>query len=115
MGENGLPKVDYTKCTGCKVCVGECPQGLLREIPKNQRGAVALCSNRNPIKSMVMKTCKIGCIKCELCVKNCPQQCITMQNSIPVVNYALCTSCGTCVAKCPTKVLKILEQDVVLV
>jgi Na+-translocating ferredoxin:NAD+ oxidoreductase RNF subunit RnfB len=114
MGEDGLPKVDYAKCTGCKVCVGECPQGLLREIPKNQRGAQALCSNRNPIKSMVMKTCKIGCIKCELCVKNCPQQCITMQNAVPVVNYALCTSCGTCVTKCPTKVLKILEKDVIL-
>jgi Na+-translocating ferredoxin:NAD+ oxidoreductase RNF subunit RnfB len=114
LGEDGLPKVDYAKCTGCKVCVGECPQGLLRDIPKNQRGALALCSNRNPLKAMVMKTCKIGCIKCELCVKNCPQQCITMQNSVPVVNYALCTSCGTCVAKCPTKVLKILENDVVL-
>jgi Na+-translocating ferredoxin:NAD+ oxidoreductase RNF subunit RnfB len=114
LGEDGLPKVDYAKCTGCKVCVGECPQGLLLDIPKNQRGSVPLCSNRNPIKSMVMKTCKAGCIKCELCVKNCPQQCITMQNSIPVVNYALCTSCGTCVSKCPTKVLKILEKDVVL-
>jgi Na+-translocating ferredoxin:NAD+ oxidoreductase RNF subunit RnfB len=114
MGEDGLPKVDYAKCTGCKVCVGECPQGLLRDLPKNQRGALALCSNRNPIKSMVMKTCKIGCIKCELCVKNCPQQCITMQNAVPVVNYALCNSCGTCVTKCPTKVLKILEKDVVL-
>jgi Na+-translocating ferredoxin:NAD+ oxidoreductase RNF subunit RnfB len=113
MGGDGLPKVDYAKCTGCKVCVGECPQGLLREIPKNQRGSLALCANRNAVKSMVMKTCKTGCIKCELCVKNCPQQCITMQNFVPVVNYALCTSCGTCVSKCPTKVLKILEQDVV--
>jgi ferredoxin len=37
-----------------------------------------------------------------------------MQNAVPVVNYALCNSCGTCVSKCPTKVLKILEKDVVL-
>ncbi|MDR1100659.1 MAG: RnfABCDGE type electron transport complex subunit B [Treponema sp.] len=114
MGEDGLPKIDYAKCTGCKLCIGECPQGLIREIPKGRRGAEALCSNRNAIKSMVIKTCKTGCIKCEICVKNCPEQCITMQNSIPVVNDALCTSCGTCVAKCPTKVLKILEKDVVL-
>jgi Na+-translocating ferredoxin:NAD+ oxidoreductase RNF subunit RnfB len=113
MGEDGLPKVDYAKCTGCKVCVGECPQGLLREIPKERQGSLALCSNRNSIKSMVMKTCKTGCIKCELCVKNCPQQCITMQNAVPVINYDLCTSCGTCVEKCPTKVLKILEKDVI--
>jgi Na+-translocating ferredoxin:NAD+ oxidoreductase RNF subunit RnfB len=110
MGDDGLPKVDYAKCTGCKLCVGECPQGLLRELPKNQRGALALCSNRNPVKSMVMKTCKAGCIKCELCVKNCPEQCITMRNFVPVVDYARCSSCGTCAAKCPTKVLKILER-----
>jgi Pyruvate/2-oxoacid:ferredoxin oxidoreductase delta subunit len=61
-----------------------------------------------------MKTCKTGCIKCELCVKNCPQQCITMRNAVPVVDYARCNSCGTCVTKCPTKVLKILEKDVIL-
>jgi Na+-translocating ferredoxin:NAD+ oxidoreductase RNF subunit RnfB len=113
IGEDGLPKVDYAKCTGCKVCVGECPQGLLREIPKGRQGSLALCSNRNPVKSLVMKTCKTGCIKCELCIKNCPQQCITMQNAVPVIDYDLCNSCGACVEKCPTKVLKILEKDVV--
>jgi Na+-translocating ferredoxin:NAD+ oxidoreductase RNF subunit RnfB len=114
MGDNGLPRVDYAKCTGCKMCVAECPQGLFRAIPKSQVGALAVCSNRNPVKSMVLKTCKIGCIKCELCVKNCPEQCITMQNHIPVVNHALCTSCGTCAAKCPTKAIKILEQDIIV-
>jgi Na+-translocating ferredoxin:NAD+ oxidoreductase RNF subunit RnfB len=111
MGDDGLPRVDYTKCTGCKVCVAECPQGLLRAIPRNQQGAVALCSNRNQIKAMVMKTCKKGCIKCELCVKNCPEQCIVLERGIPVVDYAKCTSCGTCVSKCPTKVLQILQLN----
>jgi Na+-translocating ferredoxin:NAD+ oxidoreductase RNF subunit RnfB len=113
MGENGLPKVDYTKCTGCKLCVAECPQMLLRDVPKDRHGAMALCSNRNPIRPMVSKTCRIACIKCGLCVKNCPQQCITLENNIPVVDYSKCVSCGTCALKCPTKVMKILERDVV--
>ncbi|GHV18085.1 ferredoxin [Spirochaetia bacterium] len=109
MGEDGLPRIDRTKCTGCKVCVTECPQQLLQEVPKDRQGSMPRCSNRNPVKAMVMKTCKAGCIKCELCVKNCPAKCITMDNGIPVVDYRKCTSCGTCVGKCPTKVLKLLE------
>jgi ferredoxin len=111
LSENGLPKVDYTKCTGCKLCVAECPQMLLKEVPKDRRGAMVLCSNRNPIKPMVSKTCKIACIKCGLCIKNCPQQCITMENNIPVVDYQKCTSCGTCAGKCPTKVIKLISIE----
>jgi Na+-translocating ferredoxin:NAD+ oxidoreductase RNF subunit RnfB len=112
MGENGLPRIDKAKCTGCKVCIGECPQSILREAPRDQKGAFAFCSNRNPVKAMVMKTCKAGCIKCELCVKNCPEKCIVMDNGIPKVDYSKCTSCGTCISKCPTKVLKLLQDAV---
>jgi Na+-translocating ferredoxin:NAD+ oxidoreductase RNF subunit RnfB len=112
MGENGLPQVDYAKCTGCTICIAECPQGLLQAVPKDRQGSAPLCSNRNPLKTMVIKTCKTGCIKCELCVKNCPQQCIVMDRGIPSVDYSRCISCGTCVSKCPTKVLKILQNDV---
>jgi ferredoxin len=114
MGEDGLPRIDYDKCTGCKLCIAECPQQLLREMPRDRRGSMARCSNRNPLRAMVMKTCKAGCIKCELCVKNCPQQCITMDRGIPVTDYDKCISCGTCVDKCPTKVIKIIQQDILV-
>jgi Na+-translocating ferredoxin:NAD+ oxidoreductase RNF subunit RnfB len=110
--ETGLPEVDYAKCTGCRACVGECPQALFKAIPKTQKGAMTLCSNKNPVKQMVAKTCKIACIKCGICVKNCPQQCINLDSHIPVVDYAKCDSCGTCVEKCPTKVFKLIERDV---
>jgi Na+-translocating ferredoxin:NAD+ oxidoreductase RNF subunit RnfB len=110
MGDDGLPRVDYAKCTGCKLCMAECPQRLLSEIPRERKGAVTLCSNRNPIKTMVRKTCTAGCIKCELCVKNCPEQCIKLENGIPLVDYSKCVSCGVCVEKCPTKVLKLLQD-----
>jgi Na+-translocating ferredoxin:NAD+ oxidoreductase RNF subunit RnfB len=113
MGKNGLPLVDYGKCTGCGICVSECPQALLKAIAREERGSVALCSNRNSQRTQVMKTCKAGCIKCGLCEKNCPAKAIVLQNGIPVVNYAACTSCGTCVSKCPTKVLKIIQRDLI--
>jgi Na+-translocating ferredoxin:NAD+ oxidoreductase RNF subunit RnfB len=113
MGEDGLPQVDYDKCTGCKLCIAECPQQLLRDIPRDRKGSLVLCSNRNPLRGMVIKTCKAGCIKCELCVKNCPQKCITMDRGIPVTDYEKCVSCGTCAAKCPTKAIRVLEQGVI--
>jgi Na+-translocating ferredoxin:NAD+ oxidoreductase RNF subunit RnfB len=113
--DNGLPKVDYAKCTGCRLCVAECPQQILKGIPRDQKGALVLCSNRNPNRPQVSKSCKIACIKCGLCVKNCPQQCIDLSGNIPVVDYAKCTSCGTCAEKCPTKVFKIFERDLVAI
>lgn len=114
MGEDGLPHVDYDKCTGCGKCIAECPQQILKRVPKDRLGSIVVCSNRNPIKPMVKKTCDVGCIKCEICVKNCPEKCITMVNGIPEVDYAKCTSCGVCVQKCPTKVFKMIETDIIV-
>ena len=114
MTENKLPKVDYAKCTGCGLCIGECPMGLLKGVAKEQRGAMVLCSNRNPVKQAVTKACKISCFKCGLCVKNCPEQCINLDTFIPVVDLAKCSSCGTCAEKCPSKVFKIIERDLLV-
>jgi Na+-translocating ferredoxin:NAD+ oxidoreductase RNF subunit RnfB len=114
MGGEGIPEIDYATCVGCKLCMAACPQQLIRDIPKKRTGALPVCSNRNPVKSQVIKTCKAGCIKCELCVKNCPEQCIVMQNGIPLVDYSKCVSCGTCVEKCPTKVMKLIGRDIVI-
>jgi Na+-translocating ferredoxin:NAD+ oxidoreductase RNF subunit RnfB len=111
MSDRGLPIVDYAKCTGCNLCIGECPLGLFVSVARKQKGAIVLCANKNPVKQMVAKTCKISCFKCNLCVKNCPENCISLDTLIPVVDYSKCNSCGVCVEKCPTKVFKIIERD----
>ena len=111
MGKHGLPVIDYEKCTGCKLCTNECPQGLLKTVPRDQKGALVLCANKNPIKQMILKTCKRACIKCGLCVKTCPEQCISLKNYLPVVELEKCTSCGICAVKCPTKVFKIIMRN----
>ncbi|MCL2139934.1 MAG: RnfABCDGE type electron transport complex subunit B [Treponema sp.] len=106
--EKGLPVVDIKKCTGCRLCINECPQKLLKGIGANLKGAFALCSNVSTEKQGILKTCKTACIKCGICVKTCPLQCIGLINGIPVVDYSKCNSCGSCNEKCPTKVLTIL-------
>jgi len=112
MGEDGLPKFDYTKCTGCGACARACPQNLIARVDADRKGSVAQCSNRNPNKPVILKQCKNACIKCGKCEKNCPQGAIVVTNGIPVVDYSKCVSCGTCVAGCPTKVLE-LQQNIV--
>jgi Na+-translocating ferredoxin:NAD+ oxidoreductase RNF subunit RnfB len=110
--EKRLPVVDYAKCTGCRMCISECPQGLFKAVLAGQKGAMGLCSNLGANRQLVAKSCKIACIKCGLCVKQCPQHCIELVNNIPVVDLTKCNSCGTCVEKCPTKVFKIIERDI---
>ncbi|MBQ9495108.1 MAG: RnfABCDGE type electron transport complex subunit B [Treponema sp.] len=110
MGSDSLPHVNTKKCTGCGVCVKTCPMHLLFTVPVSRKGAVALCSNRNENKAVILKSCKIGCIKCGKCERSCPQHAIKVTNGIPIVDYALCNSCNTCVEGCPTHVLALVEN-----
>jgi Na+-translocating ferredoxin:NAD+ oxidoreductase RNF subunit RnfB len=109
--EEGLPVIDYSKCTGCRLCMSECPQGIIKAVPIGQKGAMPLCSNRSSNRQLAAKSCNAACIKCGQCVRQCPQQCIDLGGNIPVVDLTKCTSCGTCVEKCPTKVMKVVSKD----
>lgn len=101
MGENGLPVIDEAKCTGCELCVKECPKMVL-----------ALTSNKNEVHvrcraSMKAKdtraACSIGCIACRQCEKVCPFDAIHVNNNVAAIDYEKCRNCMLCVEKCPTK------------
>ncbi|MDR3301075.1 MAG: RnfABCDGE type electron transport complex subunit B [Spirochaetaceae bacterium] len=109
MGEGGIPIINWAKCTGCGMCIAECPQMLLKAVPRARKGTMAFCQNRNTRKPEVKKTCDWGCGKCGLCAKKCPEGAITMVNGIPEVDYAKCKSSGVCIEQCPNKVLLPLE------
>jgi len=113
MGNNGLPVIDYNRCTGCRACSIECPQHIIRIVPRDLNGAIPVCANLNVLRTQVAKNCKAGCIKCELCVKNCPNHCIKMVNGIPAIDYTKCMNCGICTAKCPMKVMMLFQRDFV--
>lgn len=110
IGEDGLPVIDRSKCTGCSKCVKACPNRLLSLVPVETKGAFTLCSNRSTDKPSIMKKCKSGCIKCGKCERSCQAEALKLVNGLPVIDYTKCTSCGECVNGCPTHVLVLLEN-----
>lgn len=105
MGDDGLPKIDKEKCTGCGACAKTCPHKLLKKVEKEVKAPMALCSCVSDKKPDVVKNCSMSCIKCSKCVRECPVQAITMEGGLPVINTEKCTACGTCVTGCPRKVI----------
>jgi electron transport complex protein RnfB len=64
-----LAYVDAERCTGCGACVGACPRGIIRLVPKAAQVHV-LCSSRDKAK-VVKRYCEVGCIACRLCSREC--------------------------------------------
>lgn len=112
ISENGLPEIDFGKCTGCGVCVSACPQKILSLVSTSSKGALLLCSCHNQNKPRLLKDCKAACIKCGKCSRQCHTHAISMDSGLPVVDYSLCDSCGECVKGCPTGALSLIEDIV---
>lgn len=101
MSENRLPIIDEKKCTGCGICVRECPKNCLMLLPRKKLVYLACVSHDKGRE--VKEVCKVGCIACNLCIKVCPYHALEMKNNLPVMDFSKCTDCGICYAKCPTK------------
>ncbi len=112
MTSEGLPKVDYNKCTGCGACAKACPKHLFSLRSTSLKGAIALCSSHSDNKVQIKKDCSAGCFKCGLCAKKCPKEAIDLSSGIPQIDYEKCISCRICVKACPDHVLEMI-QDIV--
>lgn len=109
MGEDGYPIVDKTKCTGCNMCVLECPRDVIALMPKNAEPSV-MCMNKE--KAPIMKRgCSVGCTGCTLCEKNCPEHAITVTSYCANIDYSKCNSCMKCVEMCPVPVISPIEKS----
>ena len=103
MGNEGLPVVDITKCTGCRKCEQACPKKVIEVLPASKMVLVA-CHSRDK-GGETRKNCDFGCIACGACVKVCPFDAPSVQNNFSRIDPAKCKVCGLCVPKCPTKAI----------
>jgi len=101
MGEDNLPKIDDSKCTGCGKCVTACPRALLA-LRSADEPVNVVCISKAPLPKSKLD-CSAVCIGCQICVKNCPTQAIRMEGTVAVIDNSKCTKCGICIQKCPVK------------
>lgn len=111
MTEDGYPDVSLEKCTGCGICVINCPQSIIRLSKAYQRVFVS-CSNPDKPKD-AKAVCDVACIKCKRCEKACPFDAIKVipvgTGTLAQINDDLCTNCGCCAEVCPTNCIQIIE------
>jgi electron transport complex protein RnfB len=106
MGDDGLPIVDPSKCTGCGKCETICPKKVIQMVPVGRH--VSVHCNSHARGAMARKFCTVACIGCSVCQKNCPHGAINMDSSLAVVDSHICMEkCEdpVCITKCPTKAI----------
>ncbi len=109
LGPDKLPKVDETKCTGCRKCVAVCPRNLMR-VDGESRTVFVKCLNRDP-GAVANKLCGHPCIACKKCEKECPFDAIHVVDNLAVIDYDKCKLCGKCVGVCPKQVIVNLRAE----
>ncbi|MBQ4418984.1 MAG: RnfABCDGE type electron transport complex subunit B [Synergistaceae bacterium] len=109
MGDDGLPLIDVEKCTGCGVCVENCPKFVLTLVPRKADIIVGCSSTWKG--AQVRKVCTAGCIGCGMCAKVCPAEAITINKDLAVIDQSKCIDCGRCAAKCPTKCIETRQRS----
>lgn len=99
----GLPVVDTALCTGCGLCVGECPRSLLELRPagRRDRRVWVACSSRDR-GAVARRQCEAACIGCGKCARECPFDAITVADNLAYINPEQCKACGKCLGVCPT-------------
>jgi RnfABCDGE-type electron transport complex B subunit len=103
----GVPIVDYAKCTGCGACSKACPRNLIENIPFKQKTMlVVACSNKEPPK-LVKQVCTVGCAGCTLCQRLFAEH-FQVKDNLSYLNYETYTGdedLRPLFKKCPAEAL----------
>ena len=112
----GSVKSFYDHCTACQLCVGACPNGVLR--PSSDLGHFL-----QPQMGYDKGYCRPECTACsQVCPAGAirpvtPDQKQTIQIGVAHVNLELCfaaqgkESCGNCAYHCPSGAIRMVEQE----
>jgi len=106
---NKILKIDYEKCTGCRLCELVC--------------AVKHDRVSNPIRSRIRVIkweaegvyVPVSCQQCEdaPCVLGCPAKALTQNEDMArvEVDYNKCIGCRTCISVCPFGAIHFVSSD----
>lgn len=104
---DGLARVRYHRCVGCRACEAACPRHIISIVPFKQSQILAVaCSNREKGQD-VKAVCRVGCIGCGACQRNSAEM-IHMGTNLPTIDYAHYQEgeiLGMIVERCPAKML----------
>ncbi len=107
--ENGLPKLDQEKCTGCGKCATTCPKGIIKmQAKKREKLFYVSCSSHDTVLR-TRQVCKVGCITCGICVKLSQEGFFELTDNLSNADYSKQDKpeeIEKIQAKCPTKVIK---------
>jgi electron transport complex protein RnfB len=105
--EKGIAVIDYDKCTGCSLCVKECPQNLIEMVPGKTK--IVFGCNYGELRPIAgRERCDTGCTHCRKCFNACQYEAIVWnkEKAEPEFIADKCTFCGDCIEVCPNDTLK---------
>ncbi|MFU8796774.1 MAG: 4Fe-4S dicluster domain-containing protein [Dehalococcoidia bacterium] len=99
--EKNVAAVDQSRCSGCGLCVAECPHNLIELVPAGTK-IVLLCSYQ-PLRDIPgREKCDSGCIRCRKCLKACEHEAMEWNKEKGIVQIVQekCTQCHKCLEAC---------------
>jgi Na+-translocating ferredoxin:NAD+ oxidoreductase RNF subunit RnfB len=108
MNEHDLPVVNESLCTACGDCVVACPKDLFSLQPVSRRLWVNCRSLEEGDE--ILEDCEVACTACGRCALDAPSGLITMQNNLPVIDYAGPHQTRVPIERCPTGAIVWLDE-----
>ena len=93
--------IDYTKCTGCRICEGVCSIRRSKEFnPEKSAIRIVKIDELSSVTSLPVK-----CLQCENppCLNVCPRSAISTNpnTGARVIDPNRCIGCSSCIYACP--------------
>lgn len=102
---NNLCVIDPEKCTACGMCVAQCPNMLIKLLPRAATVTVRCMNTQAP--KLANAACERACIACKRCEKACEYDAIHVTNFLAEIDVDKCTKCEACVPVCPKNCITI--------